>query len=69
MCIEVWFLQNEGPSNQFNHVYHWFEHILLYKHIQMVRTQVLTTYEVLTKYNNLQLYSSLQWKVHRNGYY
>lgn len=47
--------------------YFLFEHILLHKHIQMVRTQVLTTYEVLTKYKNLQLCSSLEWKVHRNG--
>lgn len=34
---------------------HQFEHILMYKHIQMVQTQILTTYLILTMYNNVQL--------------
>lgn len=38
-----------------------FEHILLLKPIQTVRTQFLTTYEVLSKYNN----HNIEWKVHR----
>lgn len=37
----------------------WFELMLLHKHIQRIRAQVITTYEVLTRYTNLQLFVRL----------
>lgn len=43
-----------SPNSRQNK-FSWLEHILLHtsKHIQKVRTQVLTTYDVLTKDNNV----------------
>lgn len=41
-----------SPNSRQNK-FSWLEHILLHKHKQKVRTQVLTTYDVLTKDNNV----------------